>query len=209
MSNAIALKVPFHRRCPAEDGWKRPARRPIGRPEAAAGDRAYDSKENRRWCWQKNIESMIPASTDEALAERVMVAGLSGWGHGTALRPSERPRAVAQALARSLLRRAGFWRGFPTGSGVQKPAPHSYAGGFGTPPPDIPLHAFSWSVCGVLTRGFRCEDLPGGKYPCSQACAGSSGGATPVHHSPGNSSGRPPGKGASGGRMNATVSVRA
>jgi transposase len=43
--------------------------RPTGRPEAVArsglkrpeGDRAYDSKENRRWCWQKNIESVIPA----------------------------------------------------------------------------------------------------------------------------------------------------
>ncbi|WP_103020178.1 transposase [Salinibacter altiplanensis] len=25
------------------------------------GDRAYDSKENRRWCWERNIESVIPA----------------------------------------------------------------------------------------------------------------------------------------------------
>ncbi|WP_423825078.1 transposase [Salinibacter ruber] len=35
--------------------------RPRKRPEAIAGDRAYDSKENRQWCWQKNIESVIPA----------------------------------------------------------------------------------------------------------------------------------------------------
>jgi transposase len=24
-------------------------------------NRAYDSKENRKWCWQRNIESVIPA----------------------------------------------------------------------------------------------------------------------------------------------------
>ncbi|WP_103020916.1 IS5 family transposase [Salinibacter altiplanensis] len=39
----------------------RPTGRPKKRPEAVAGDRAYDSKANRRWCWQKNIESVIPA----------------------------------------------------------------------------------------------------------------------------------------------------
>ncbi|WP_423824916.1 transposase [Salinibacter ruber] len=27
---------------------------------AAQRDRDYDSKENRRWCWKKNIESVIP-----------------------------------------------------------------------------------------------------------------------------------------------------
>ncbi|WP_423824685.1 transposase [Salinibacter ruber] len=35
--------------------------RPRKRPEAVAGDRAYDSEENRRWCWRRNIESIIPA----------------------------------------------------------------------------------------------------------------------------------------------------
>lgn len=39
----------------------RPVGRPKKRPEAVAGDRAYDSKDNRRWCWQRNIESVIPA----------------------------------------------------------------------------------------------------------------------------------------------------
>ena len=39
----------------------RPVGRPKKRPEAVAGDRAYDSKENRKWCWQRNIESVIPA----------------------------------------------------------------------------------------------------------------------------------------------------
>ncbi len=39
----------------------RPVGRPKKRPEAVAGDRAYDSKENRRWCWRRNIESVIPA----------------------------------------------------------------------------------------------------------------------------------------------------
>lgn len=37
---------------------------PVGRlrkrPEAVAGDRGYDSGENRRWCHRKNIESVIP-----------------------------------------------------------------------------------------------------------------------------------------------------
>jgi transposase len=35
--------------------------RPRKRPEAVAGDRAYDSKENRKWYWKRNIESVIPA----------------------------------------------------------------------------------------------------------------------------------------------------
>ncbi len=35
--------------------------RPKKRPKAVAGDRAYDSKENRRWCWKRDIESVIPA----------------------------------------------------------------------------------------------------------------------------------------------------
>ena len=39
----------------------RPTGRPKKRPEAIAGDRAYDSKENRKWCWKRNIESVIPA----------------------------------------------------------------------------------------------------------------------------------------------------
>ncbi|WP_423824571.1 transposase [Salinibacter ruber] len=36
------------------DGLKSGLRRP-------EGDRACDSKENRRWCWRRNIESVIPA----------------------------------------------------------------------------------------------------------------------------------------------------
>jgi len=39
----------------------RPVGRPKKRPEAVAGDRAYDLKENRRWCLQRNSESVNPA----------------------------------------------------------------------------------------------------------------------------------------------------
>lgn len=39
----------------------RPIGHPQKRPKAVAGDRAYDSKDNRRWCWRRNIESVIPA----------------------------------------------------------------------------------------------------------------------------------------------------
>ncbi|WP_423825151.1 transposase [Salinibacter ruber] len=39
---------------------QRPVGRPKKRPEAVAGDPAYDSKENRRWCGQPNIESVTP-----------------------------------------------------------------------------------------------------------------------------------------------------
>jgi transposase len=39
----------------------RPTGRPKKRPEAVAGDRGYDSTGNRKWCWKRNIESVIPA----------------------------------------------------------------------------------------------------------------------------------------------------
>jgi transposase len=39
----------------------RPTGRPKKRPEAVPGDRGYDSTDNRRWCWKRNIESVIPA----------------------------------------------------------------------------------------------------------------------------------------------------
>ncbi len=48
---------------PAMDAVRvpRPVGRPRKRPDAVAGDKAYDAEWIRRWCHRRDIESVIPA----------------------------------------------------------------------------------------------------------------------------------------------------